>query len=102
MRGAGTALPAVLDRERLTEFFAPLTAVFVAWCLQDFAENRLVAVNPDFRHESLLYWNDTDWLAALLAIVAILVLALVRRRLDKASSLRSEEHTSELQSRGHL
>src|ERR1044071_7357499 len=30
MGGAGTALPAVLDRNRLTEFFAPLTAVFIA------------------------------------------------------------------------
>src|SRR5437870_8134596 len=60
MGGAGTALPALLDRDRLTEFFIPLTAVFIAWCLQDFAEDRLVAVNPDFRHESPLYWNDTD------------------------------------------
>jgi hypothetical protein len=87
MGGAGTALPAVLDRDRLTEFFAPLTAVFIAWCLQDFAEHWLVAVNPDFRNESPLYWNDTDWLAALLAIVAVLALALIRRRVDNASPL---------------
>lgn len=86
MGGAGTALPALLDRDRLAELFIPLTAVFIAWGLQDFAENWLVAVNPDFRHESPLYWNDTDWLAALLAIVAVLVLALVRRRFDQASS----------------
>ncbi|PYI87683.1 MAG: hypothetical protein DME26_05370 [Verrucomicrobia bacterium] len=87
MGGAGTALPTLLDRDRLTEFFAPLTAVLIAWCLQYFVEKWLVAVNPDFRHESLLYWNDTDWLAALLAIVAVLVLALIRRRFDNASSL---------------
>ena len=87
MGGAGTALPAVLNRDRLTEFFAPLTAVFIAWCLQDFAEYWLVAVNPDFRQESPLYWYDTDWLAALLAIVAVIVLALIRRRFDVASSL---------------
>src|SRR5436190_20366656 len=35
MGGAGTALPAFLNRERLTEFFAPLTAVFVGWAVQD-------------------------------------------------------------------
>src|ERR1041385_5991676 len=51
MGGASTALPAVLDRERLTEFFVPLTAVFIAWFAQDFMENYLVAVNPNFRHE---------------------------------------------------
>src|SRR5437762_7355986 len=33
--GAGSALPALLDRERLTGFFAPLIAVFVGWILQD-------------------------------------------------------------------
>ena len=35
MGGAGAALPAFLSRERLTEFFAPLTAVFVGWILQN-------------------------------------------------------------------
>src|SRR5437764_12928181 len=35
MGGAGAALPAFLTREQLTEFFAPLTAVFAAWTLQD-------------------------------------------------------------------
>src|SRR5260221_9746242 len=57
MGGAGTALPALLDRQRLTEFFVPVTAVFVAWTLQDVAENWIIAINPDFRHESPLYWN---------------------------------------------
>src|SRR4029078_5384437 len=33
--GAGTALPAWLTQKELREFFVPLTAVFVAWCLQD-------------------------------------------------------------------
>src|SRR6185295_19214001 len=34
MGGAGTALPALLDRERLTEFFVPLSVLFAAWWLQ--------------------------------------------------------------------
>jgi hypothetical protein len=85
--GAGAALPATLDRERLDEFFAPLTAVFVAWCLQDFAVSLLENRDPQFRQASPLYWYDTDWLAALVAIAAVVMLALARRRVDAASSL---------------
>ena len=87
MGGAGAALPAFLNRERLTEFFAPLTIIFVAWYLQDFVLEKWFPENPDFRHQSIFYWFDTDWLAALVAIVAVLGFALVRRRLDSASSL---------------
>jgi hypothetical protein len=87
MGGAGTALPAVLDRERLTEFFAPLIAVFVAWLLQDGFERWLVTVDSAYRQESPLYWYDSDWLAAATAIVAVLALAAARRRLDEASKL---------------
>jgi hypothetical protein len=87
MGGAGAALPAFLNRERLTEFFVPLTVVFVAWTFQDFAVARWFPEDPAYRHQSPLYWYDSDWVAALVAIVAILVLALVRRRLEPASSL---------------
>src|SRR5207244_547952 len=79
--GAGTALPACLDRERLTSLFPPMLAVFAAWLLQDLAVpyfERMEAAGR--RHESFLYWYDTDWIAALLAIVAVLVLAVIRRR----------------------
>src|SRR5262249_27458842 len=87
MGGAGTALPAVLDRQRLTAFFAPLIAVFAAWLLQDGFERWLVTVDSAYRQESPLYWYDSDWLAAATAIVAVLALAVVRRRLDEASKL---------------
>jgi hypothetical protein len=87
MGGAGAALPAFLSRERLTEFFAPLTAVFVAWTLEDILTAGWFPIDSAYRQESPLYWYDTDWLAALLAIVAVLVLALARRRWDPASSL---------------
>lgn len=84
--GGGTALAACLDRDRLTEFFAPMTAVFVAWWLQG------VAIVPGIlRAFSLkpeaLEWYDSDWIAAILAIIAVLVLALIRQRYDRASSL---------------
>lgn len=85
--GAGMALPAVLDREQLTEFLAPLTAVFVGWILQDVAMATWFSEDPAYRQRSPLYWYDSDWLAALVAIIAVLVLALARRRLDSASSL---------------
>jgi hypothetical protein len=80
--GAGTALPACLDRERLTSLFAPILAVFVAWFLQDLVVPLLVPILPSgSRHESVLYWYDTCWIAALVAPAAVLVLAAVRWRL---------------------
>jgi hypothetical protein len=82
MGGAGTALPACLDRQRLTSLFAPVLAVFAAWFLQDLILPLILPILPsESRHESVLYWYDTCWVAALGAIVAVLVLAVVRRRL---------------------
>jgi hypothetical protein len=85
--GAGTSLPACLSREQLTEFFVPLTAVFGAWWLQDLAIAWFDHTDPDFRHTDPLYWYDTDWLGVLVAVVAVLITAFARRRLDSASSL---------------
>src|SRR5262249_52937446 len=66
--GAGTALPACLDRERLTGLFPPMLLVFAAWVAQDYAVphvERLLAGSSGFtgdvRHRSPLYWYDTDW-----------------------------------------
>ena len=84
--GAGTALPACLSREALTEFFAPLTAVFIGWLMQDFVIDRLYT-DSEFRQNSPLYWYDTDWVAVLVAMAAVLLLALARRRLDSPSRL---------------
>jgi hypothetical protein len=86
--GAGTALPACLDRERLTSLFPPLLVVLTAWLLENLLVPLLVPLLPGARrHESPLYWYDTCWLEALLAIVAVLVLALVRRRICWGTSL---------------
>ena len=87
MGGAGTALPVFLDRRELTGFFPPLSAVFIAWWLQDIGEAWFIRVSSEYRQESPLYWYDTDWLAALLAIVSVLVFALIQRRWSSASSL---------------
>jgi hypothetical protein len=79
--GAGTALPACVDRQRLTSLFVPMLTVFAAWFLQDLVTPRIVPPPPSGRrHESVLYWYDTSWLEALVALAAVLVLAAVRRR----------------------
>ena len=62
--GAGTAMPACMDRERLTGLFPPILAVLAAWCLQDWLVpyiSRAEAASE--RHRSILYWYDTDWIA---------------------------------------
>jgi hypothetical protein len=80
--GAGIALPACLDRERLTGFFIPVLAVFGAWLVQDLCVSMLALTEGGAgRHRSILYWYDTSWLAALMAPVGVLALAAVRRRL---------------------
>jgi hypothetical protein len=85
--GMAVALPAVLDRERLTGFFAPLMSIAVVWAATDFAVGLWDQVHVDFRQESPLYWYDTSWLEALGVVVAVTGLAIVRRRWDFASSL---------------
>ena len=80
--GAFTALPAFADRDRLTELFAPMSAVFVTWWVQE------VWIVPWLVSKGYeLNWFDTDWLGVLLAIVAIALLAAARRKLDRGSIL---------------
>jgi hypothetical protein len=86
--GAGTALPACLDRDRLTALFPPMIAVFLAWTLEDgFLGYVDRGLSSRFRHLSPHYWYDTDWIAAYLALIAVLLLAAVRRRICFGTSL---------------
>ena len=85
--GMAVALPALLDRERLTSFFAPLVSIAVLWTLTSLAVGIWDQVDVDFRQGSPLYWYDTSWLEALGVIVAVVGWVLIRRRLDFASSL---------------
>lgn len=87
--GAGTALPAVADADRLTRFFRPLLFVFGAWGLlaafQEPLARALQAVPGGFddrwhRHENPLYWLDADYLPAFTALAALCVYDLVSRR----------------------
>jgi hypothetical protein len=80
--GAGTALPAVASRCRLVDLLPVIGVVLVLWWLQG------VALEPWLRSVGVnLDWYDTDWLAALLAIVAAGATALIRRRFDQSTSL---------------
>ncbi len=80
--GAGTALPAVLDRERLTQLFMPISCVLVVW----WAEEALL--EPWLRSQGFtLNWHDTDWLGALTASLTAATIAVVRRKIDPATSL---------------
>lgn len=85
--GAGAALPAVLDRRTLTQFVPWLLALFAVWWGQDWFEEWFERTNPAYRHESPLYWYDTDWLAALLALGLTLVVGMIRRRLELPGAL---------------
>ena len=89
--GAGTALPAVLDRKSLSEIFQPLSLLLALWCLLYFVEQPLSRiVQAQFglrdgeaaarRHESVLYWLDSDWLSVFVILIGILAFDLVDRR----------------------
>jgi hypothetical protein len=84
--GAGTALPAFLDWDQLTELFAPIAAVFVGWALLELWIEPWLAQEMATRGMAL-NWYDTDWTGALMAIVAVLALVAFRRRLDRGSAL---------------
>jgi hypothetical protein len=86
--GAGTALPACLDREKLIGLFPPMLTVFGIWLIKYYANPLLAPTGEgDNRHENPLYWYDASWVAALLALVAGLIFAAVRRRIDLGTSL---------------
>lgn len=90
--GAGTALPAVLDRRRLTEMFWPLSLIFLFWVTADIAipilSDKLDPLDGAMkRHESAIYWLDSDWLQISVMLVAILLYDLCERRLGRVWEL---------------
>jgi hypothetical protein len=97
--GAGTALPAFLSRDRLTELLLPTAAVLVAWWIQDLwiaeylrpLRAQLAEGTIDQARfgelTSWMNWFDTDWMGVLVAVAAVVVLAAIRRRICWGTSL---------------
>ena len=88
MGGAGTAFPAVATRERIELAMVPLLWIFGAWWLWDLFGGVLIerwmssgADSTWQRHLDPLYWFDTDWVAAFLALVAVAAYALCHESL---------------------
>ncbi|HET6323460.1 MAG TPA: hypothetical protein VFG04_02075 [Planctomycetaceae bacterium] len=93
---AGTALPAVLDRRRLCDFFRPLTVVLsllallylvedpAARAIQSQFDAHLVGMSGGQRHESAFYWFDSNWLDVLVVVIGLLAFDLVDRQFGKS------------------
>jgi hypothetical protein len=97
--GAGTALPAFLDRERLTELLIPIFVVLVAWVaqglffgvylggLRDQVAAGTLSEQQFAEQTAWIDWYDTDWIAVIVAAAAALVLAVARNRICFGTSL---------------
>ncbi|MBP9903858.1 MAG: hypothetical protein KBH45_20590 [Verrucomicrobia bacterium] len=96
--GAATAYAAVEEREKLTAIFRPLLWVFGFWAVQYFMQDtpfdlqgRLFrafgADHSDFRQRDPLYWLDSEWLEAVLALTALCLFDLWDRRFSKFGHL---------------
>jgi len=96
--GAGTALPAYLNRERLTGLLPPIVWFFAVLAIHDLTYEPLNAWlalqrglplpgGAQFRQEEPLYWYDSDWTTALIGVLVPLTYRLVRRRADEGTSL---------------
>ena len=80
--GVGTAIAAIADRTFLSAIYLPMGVVFFLWWLQG------AAIEPWLRQQGYkLFWYDTDWVAATLALVGALLVCVIRRRLDRANGL---------------
>ncbi|MDP6038274.1 MAG: hypothetical protein QGG64_06980, partial [Candidatus Latescibacteria bacterium] len=80
--GGGAALPLLLSGTQLSLLFTPILAIITGWSLQAVIIDWFFHRHPMRRHENPLYWYDTDWVAALVAICAALIIALIRGGFD--------------------
>lgn len=84
--GAGTAFPAVADRDKMTEVFRPMVWILVLWFLLDYIalpafETWESSYAQTWRRQaSALYWFDADWFAAISALAALALYDLWERR----------------------
>ena len=92
--GVGMAYAASEDRETLTATFKPFCWILVLWTAQYFGEDAFArwyelhmhGLNADtsyFRQRGALYWLDSEWVEATLALVALCAFDLWDRRFKK-------------------
>jgi hypothetical protein len=94
--GAGTALPALLDRRSLCDLFRPLCVVLALLAVLYFVEDPVArAIQSQFdvhlgsiegwqRHDSAFYWFDSNWIDALVVVIGLLAFDLVDRHFGKS------------------
>jgi hypothetical protein len=93
--GAGTALPAVLNRKQLRDLVVPLCFVLAMMFvgkvfLEEWAAELLKTKSAEgmdgtwSRHKSPLYWFDADWFPAMSALAGVCLFDLWDRRFGKA------------------
>ena len=80
--GGGAVLPLLITNKQLTLLFAPILTAVAGWSLQAVLVDWFFQKHRMRRQESPLYWNDTDWVAALVAIASALLIAIVRGGFD--------------------
>ena len=91
---AGTVLPLIMSRDRLTRFMRPFLVVLGAMVLNQLTIGYVanffdvVAATASRagvleRHKGPLYWFDTDWMSALWALAGVCVFDLCSRRFSK-------------------
>ena len=96
--GAGTAFAAVEEREKLTAIFRPLLWVFGLWAVQYIIQDTPFHIQDrlfqafggdrsEFRQRDPLYWFDSEWLEAVIAIVALCLFDLWDRRFSRFGHL---------------
>lgn len=92
--GAGMALAATLDRARLSALFKPILFLLAGWVVLLLLTSPIFAGLGKFvahrtggdstlvmdRHEQPLYWLDSDWLSALMALGMVFLYDLWQRR----------------------
>jgi hypothetical protein len=89
--GAGTAFAAVESKERISKIFKPLLFVFALWLIQDFIEDPLASWLEEgakfdgtwSRHKNPLYWFDSDYLAAIFALIGVGIYDIIDRKEER-------------------
>ena len=106
--GAGTAYPAVENRERLTAIFKPMIVVFVLWAVYYFIQDhrddlyKMLVRSSDSgdlrwsRQRSPFYWLDGDWVQAFLALVGVCIYDFCNRWFGKDQKKKDDQAWKEV------